>query len=661
MAAELRAAPVAVLGLVAVSLALLAQPLDAATTVATWAPGGVVLLGLLAVAAAVLPLAWRDVPRVVRLAVVLLAAWTAFSYLTILWADDPGNAWEGSNRNVLLLCAFALLALWPQGARTGLWVLGAWVGGMALLGLVVLLGLLSDPGSAFVGERLDEPQGYTNAAAAAWLMAAWPAVVLAASAQLRPAARGGAAAAAVLLAGLALLVQSRGAVFATPIVLAALLLVVPGRVRHTWALVAVAAGVAAAAPALLDGAERVGAGEPDPLGGAAVGLLLAATAVGAAVLAWALAERPGGPLRADRRAAVARLARVAAVGLAVAVAGGALVAAGNPTDRVDRAWESFKGGYEDTDAEANRLVGGLGSSRYDFYRVALDRFAEAPIGGIGTDNFFADYLQRAAPDTSETPRHPHSWELRALLQTGLVGAGLLLGFLVCVGLAARRALRGSGPLGAAVAGGALVAGVHFLAHGSVDWFFEVPGVAGPAFLLLGLVCGLVPRDRPSAPGWTLAPAPAAAGAALLAAVVLALPWAAEQDVRRAGEVFDRDPEAAYARLDRAATLDPLSERARLVEAGIALRRGELGRARTALRAVLERVPDDAAATLQLGALESSIGNGPEALALLRRAVELAPRDPLAREALAIVRDGDIVDVGNLVRAIFLRGQALTGA
>jgi O-antigen ligase len=80
---------------------------------------------------------------------------------------------------------------------------------------------------------------------------------------------------------------------------------------------------------------------------------------------------------------------VVAVGVAGALAG--LAVAGNPVDRLDDAWHSFKGGYA-TDASQSRLVSGLGSNRYDFYRVALDQFRGHPVAGVGADNFFQDYL-----------------------------------------------------------------------------------------------------------------------------------------------------------------------------------------------------------------------------------------------------------------------------
>jgi len=71
------------------------------------------------------------------------------------------------------------------------------------------------------------------------------------------------------------------------------------------------------------------------------------------------------------------------------------------------------------------LVSGLGSNRYDFYRVALDEFAAHPLIGIGVDNFQEQYLAHGR--STETPRYPHSVELRTLTETGTLGGLIAVG------------------------------------------------------------------------------------------------------------------------------------------------------------------------------------------------------------------------------------------
>jgi len=153
----LLAAPVTIPMLLAVAVLLWWAQDDGGQPLTVWAPGALVVLGLLAVAAVALPLRLRDVPPLVRTAVALMGAYTAWSWLSLLWADDQGAALEGAGRTLLYLSVFALFALWPQRPRTAAWVLGAWTLGMGALALVMVLRI---PGAAdgarfFVDDRLD--------------------------------------------------------------------------------------------------------------------------------------------------------------------------------------------------------------------------------------------------------------------------------------------------------------------------------------------------------------------------------------------------------------------------------------------------------------------------------------------------------------------------
>jgi tetratricopeptide (TPR) repeat protein len=162
------------------------------------------------------------------------------------------------------------------------------------------------------------------------------------------------------------------------------------------------------------------------------------------------------------------------------------------------------------------------------------------------------------------------------------------------------------------------------------------------------------RARPRAAATVLA-----FTAIVLAALVVAGPWLAERDVERAGAVYATQPFASYSRLDRAADLDPFSDRPALIAGSIALRYGDLARAKSAFADALARNPRGQYATLELGAIASVERDRPRALALLRRAVALAPRDGTAREVLAVVREGGTVDVAALNRRILSAGQRIT--
>ena len=106
----------------------------------------------------------------------------------------------------------------------------------------------------------------------------------------------------------------------------------------------------------------------------------------------------------------------------------------------------------------------------------------------GQDNF-ADYYV-VHRHTSEEPSWTHSLELRLLAQTGIVGFLLFAVFLGGAIIAAVRARRGTNPMTRWIAGAALVPLVVWLVHGSVDWFWEMPTLSGPALGFLALAGSL---------------------------------------------------------------------------------------------------------------------------------------------------------------------------
>jgi len=134
-------------------------------------------------------------------------------------------------------------------------------------------------------------------------------------------------------------------------------------------------------------------------------------------------------------------------------------------------------------------------------------------------------------------------------------------------------------------------------------------------------------------------------------VVLALsllaPWLAEREVERAINDWPASPSVAYERLERAQSLNPLSPRAHLVAATIALQVEDQARATDELEQVLRMEPRTSFALAELGALASERGEQSESGQLLRRASAYAPRDPVVSEALERVSSGKLLDVRGL--------------
>jgi len=149
-------------------------------------------------------------------------------------------------------------------------------------------------------------------------------------------------------------------------------------------------------------------------------------------------------------------------------------------------------------------------------------------------------------------------------------------------------------------------------------------------------------------------------AALVGALALGAPWLSELYLNRAVATWPADPDTAFEQLDRAASLDPLSIDPHAAGGAIALRVDRPEEAVARFREVLDRDPDDAYATLQLGALASELGDEEEALRLLSRAAELSPRDAIISETLRAARTGRTLDAGDVYDAALERRSAITG-
>ena len=119
------------------------------------------------------------------------------------------------------------------------------------------------------------------------------------------------------------------------------------------------------------------------------------------------------------------------------------------------------------------------TNRGHYWRVALDAFARHPLNGIGTSSFAAEWerergSERAALDA-------HSLYLETLCELGLVGALLLLTFIVSTVRGVALAVR-AGPGDPVVVAGAAVLGALAI-HLAVDWDWEMPAVILPALIL----------------------------------------------------------------------------------------------------------------------------------------------------------------------------------
>jgi tetratricopeptide (TPR) repeat protein len=580
-----------------------------------------------------------------RAALLLLGAFTVWSFLSITWAAIPGEAWDGSNRTLFYLVVLGMLALRPWPPAAVRWALLVLVAALSVLavGLLVDMASRSDPESLFQARRLAWPTGYANATANLWLIGVPASVWLSCDPRLAWWARGLCLGAAGLLFETALLAQSRGGVVAVTVGLAVLLLAAPRRWPVLLSVAAVvAAGVAFAGP-VLDLLDATRATFSSDLFDARMSIVtVAALCLGAGVALALLVDRAGArvPDRVGNRGN--HLLGLVAL-LAVA---GALIAVGNPVGWVEDRWDDFKNtGSVEVSSTGGRFTGSLGSNRYDFYRVGVDAFRDQPLRGIGADSYGVRYLTDRRSE--ESPHYAHSLAISTLAELGVIGALLLAGFLAAAALAVVRTLRraeraaaaSSGPAAAALAGFAV-----FLGGAMVDWLwqFTALGVIGFALLALALR-GAAPDDSaPAEPEFprVLPRRAARAGlslAAVGAALSLAMPSVAARFTDSAYEASATNPGWALERLDRAAHYNPLSSGPLLAEGIIARRVGDFERAHASFTEALEREPESWFAYFERAMVATLSEDWAAARADVERAVALNPRQTVIDVVARAVR------------------------
>src|SRR5204862_4643954 len=160
----------------------------------------------------------------------------------------------------------------------------------------------------------------------------------------------------------------------------------------------------------------------DAMGSAAGALAAAAVALLAlgALLAWLDARVAA---RLPRRAGDVLVVAT----LAAAVVAGLVATHADPVGRARDAWHDVKDFKTERDPRGTSRFTDLSSVRYDFWRVGVDAWKAHPLGGLGQDNYATTYVrERETPYAA--PRWVHSFELRALVHTGVIGAALLLAF-----------------------------------------------------------------------------------------------------------------------------------------------------------------------------------------------------------------------------------------
>jgi hypothetical protein len=572
----------------------------------TWYWGALILLALLAMVVGGLFGPLRRLGTATKVALGAFSLYVVWSYASIAWAAYRGDALTGSNKALLYLMIFALGAVSRWTPRRALWMTTAYTVAVGAVGALILIRMALGQHAAalFTEGRLISPTGYLNANAALFMTTALLAIALAVRRELPLVLRGVLLAIACEGVQLALLAESRGWLFTLPLVLLVGVIVVRDRLRIAVAAVVPVIGALVPLHRLLHVYEVTSVAHPTD-----AAFEHAAKTAGATSLVCCLVVLIAGTFvlvaedrfkpREVRRSVVVGAGIVAAVlALAVAAAGAVAATHGHPVRFFNEQWHGFTHPSTTNAAQVSHFAS-TGSEREDAWRVALKAFAAHPIGGLGQDNFSDYYTVHGR--TGIELAWVHSWELRLLAHTGIVGFLALIVFLAAAVTATLRRRAPKGSLRGVMAGIALLPLIVWLIHGSVDWFWEMPALSAPALFFLAMG-GALTEEGAEIPVAAAQPAggsrrartAVAVGVGVIAfigaVVALSFSYLSVREVSIASDLRGSNPTQALAHLQTAADLNPYdSEPARLAGT-IALQSGSYDEALARFGQAVARQP-----------------------------------------------------------------------
>ena len=594
-----------------------------------WGPITVGMAALALAAAAVTSAKPRVIPLLALAGLTGLWLW---SWLSASWAESADQALVAAGRWALYAAMLAALLLLARTERDRwLPLICATVGIVVVAGYVLVRMLHGDAEALFFGGRLRDPLGYVNGQAGYFLLGFWPCVALAEQGRSKLLAGIGAGC-ALMLAGLLVLSQTRGVLPGTAASALVVLALVPGRPRRIFALAIIGLGLVAISAPLLDVYQNVPTGQaadPELVKLAARRIVQAALVV---AVAWGVAQvvlervtKGDSPTASWLR----RGERFLAAGVVAVALLAAVVAVGNPVDKIRQQYDDFVN-LRVQDPGGTRFLSG-GGYRYDYWRIAWLEFKDAPLIGQGAGNY--DDLYFVNRRTNEDIRQPHSLPLQTLAELGLVGMAFLVLFIgaVLVGLwrQSRRAVelpeRG---MVAVAAGGAFIA---WFVHTSVDWLHNIPGVTGVALCAAVALVAPWTRRRSSAVSSRLVTVALVAVAAVAAADSVGRLAYAEKDRIDARDAIRSDPVEALRLANESLALNDRSVPTLYLKSAAYARLGDYRDARGTLHDAIELEPRDHLTWALLGDLTARHGDFRRARRYYLRSVSLNPKNPFVRE------------------------------
>ena len=378
-------------------------------------------------------------------------------YVGALTAAIPALRSRSSARMVepAVLLASAATALWGMSERLApsLFTLGS---------------------TPYARGRLAEPLGYWNAVGGLSALGLVITARIVGDRERSTLTRAVAATCAPLLGCSLWLSYSRGSLAALAGGLILLVVFVPQRSQLKAIALTIAVSIPAALVADRSDAIRLLSGTGNTRNSAGIILLVVLTGMSALAAAAVviLNRRDGSSIDRPSENLSPRFRHIAAVIAAVVLVAPIVgILAGTPTKSV---------ATNDSIAGSSRLAS-TDSDRGLYWEVATDTFGKNLIDGAGAASYRFSWAQ--GPYAQLPVTNAHSLELETASELGLLGL-LALGMFICGSfVAGRRSLRRDSGLAAGAAAGGLL----ILAHTSIDWDWQIPGLILPALLLVALL------------------------------------------------------------------------------------------------------------------------------------------------------------------------------
>src|SRR5215217_1045432 len=593
-----------------------------------WAPAALFLAGLTLILA-ITGVFRAPASRWATVALGLFAAYTAWTFASLLWSPNRGEAWLGAGQTLLYLLAFWLTVSLISLGASRRWVLAASVIGPAIVAALTLLRLAPRFQDLFGGNRLSGTVGYFNGEAAFLLIPLWVAVYLGGSRGVHPTLRALVLAGATLCVELAVLTQSRGALLAMAISLPVFFLLTGQRLRGLFAVAPIGGTLIATYPGLNDVYLASANQElaPATIERMVPIVLLGAAGAGLYGVLWGFIDQRWRPPRSIIRliGGVALAGTIAVVALSAAAVSERV---GNFVSWGERQWGAFKQEppKHDTSEQQGRYLSNPTTERYVLWQVAWQNITSSPLLGVGTHNYEATYYQLRERWAPNSVLQPHSLPLEVLSERGIVGGVLFFGFLIsCLGGGLRQRLGHLGSEGKAQVGALIAAVTYWFVHSGVDWFWQLPAVTLPAVVYLAMLVGPWQQVEAAPLGWPLRAV--GTGVSILAIGVIAPLYVADYYLTQSYSYSSTDPEEALAAGERAQSVNPLDPKLSEQEARLAKQLGDWDRAEEAYHNEIRLNPEMPRPYVQLADAYAQRGDLEAALSFYQKALALNPLDP----------------------------------